>query len=83
VFVPQFAAKRSQHRGLSEQCKEHPMTLPIGLLLAACGVRARRRRLATVGELFEGDGQDANGTEPTAMDRHGAARPSGGDGGRA
>jgi hypothetical protein len=46
----------------------------IGQPLGACAICGGRRRLATVGELFEGDGddQDANGTEPTAMDRHGA-----------
>jgi hypothetical protein len=43
----------------------------IGQPLGACAICGGRRRLATVGELFEGDGddQDANGTEPTAMDR--------------
>ena len=44
----------------------------IGQPLGACAICGGRRRLATVGELFEGDGQDADGTEPTAMDRHGA-----------
>ncbi len=41
----------------------------IGQPLGACAICGGRRRLATVGELFEGDGQDADGKEPTAMDR--------------
>ena len=41
----------------------------VGMPLGACAICGGRRRLATVGELFEGDGQDADGTEPTAMDR--------------
>ena len=44
----------------------------IGQPLGACAICGGRRRLATVGELFEGDGQDASGTEPTATDRHDA-----------
>ena len=46
----------------------------VGVPLGACAVCGGRRRLATVGELFEGDGgdQDATGTEPTATDRHDA-----------
>jgi hypothetical protein len=46
----------------------------VGVPLGACAVCGGRRRLAAIGELFEGDGddQDANGTEPPATDRHGA-----------
>jgi hypothetical protein len=46
----------------------------VGVPLGACAVCGGRRRLAAVGELFEGDGddQDATGTESEATDRHGA-----------
>lgn len=52
----------------------------VGVPLGACAVCGGRRRLAAIGELFEGDdaddgneiNQDAGGTEPTATDRHGA-----------
>jgi hypothetical protein len=52
----------------------------VGVPLGACAVCGGRRRLAAIGELFEGDdggggneiNQDASGTEPTATDRHGA-----------
>jgi hypothetical protein len=49
----------------------------VGVPLGACAVCGGRRRLAAVGELFEGDGesdthQDATGTEPAATDRHDA-----------
>lgn len=52
----------------------------VGVPLGACAVCGGRRRLATVGELFEGDdggggneiNQDAGGTRPPATDRHGA-----------
>ena len=51
----------------------------VGVPLGDCAVCGGRRRLAAIGELFEGDGesegennQDATGTEPTATDRHGA-----------
>ena len=44
----------------------------VGVPLGTCAVCGGRRRAAAIGELFEGDDQDASGTEPSAMDRHGA-----------
>ncbi len=44
----------------------------VGVPLGACAVCGGRRRLAAIGELFDGDDQDATGTESEATDRHDA-----------
>jgi hypothetical protein len=44
----------------------------VGVPLGACAVCGGRRRLAAIGELFEGESEDATGTEPAETDRHDA-----------
>jgi len=44
----------------------------VGVPLGACAVCGGRRRLAAIGELFEGESEDATGTELEATDRHDA-----------